>query len=445
MTPYEKTLKWIKDNTVEFEDSAYLTISNVENHPYPEIMGYMIPTLQKCGEFSLAEKYKNWLLKNKNVDKFWGLFGKSYLFDTAQVYYGLSQFDIDLTDVEHYIINHVNNDGTFKMQYADNIPNDVNILSVSRLPESKYKNIKDLVRNRIQKTDLNNYKKYMLHFYAYIIEGCIELGMKDEALKLYRNLNCKITAYQDVDWNCWVSVAQISKCLFMLNEDINNAKNYVELLIKNQNINGSFYGCNKGGNYKQDQEISWVSKYFVDAYLMYIKTFFYNWNASQSSPDFDRLQFIINNKKDGKLLDYGCGKGRFIEALEEHFYEIYGCELEGNNLTYCKNRFKNIYSCDMLGNVHNMSEKFDTIIVNEVFEHIQNHDIVLKSLKQMLTDDGILIILDKDFNSFDSTIKQPFEDLSISSFTYKIKQIFSNVTFHKINNNFIGWVANDRK
>ena len=58
---------------------------------YPEVTGYLIPTLLKYDEYDLARQYADYLLSIQNKDgSFNGMDGKPKHFDTAAIYEGLT-------------------------------------------------------------------------------------------------------------------------------------------------------------------------------------------------------------------------------------------------------------------------------------------------------------------------------------------------------------------
>ena len=80
----ENVLKWIKNHS----PSGVLNWEGGE--PYPEVTGYLIPTLLKYGENKLARQYADWLLSIQNGNgSFSDINGIPRTFDTAACYEGL--------------------------------------------------------------------------------------------------------------------------------------------------------------------------------------------------------------------------------------------------------------------------------------------------------------------------------------------------------------------
>lgn len=84
-----KTLQWVKNHILP---KGGIEAWHGYGKPYPEVSGYLIPTLLKYGCVREAEKLGDWLLKTQNKDGSWtGLDGKHAVFDTAAIVEGLDR------------------------------------------------------------------------------------------------------------------------------------------------------------------------------------------------------------------------------------------------------------------------------------------------------------------------------------------------------------------
>ncbi len=96
----------------------------------------------------------------------------------------------------------------------------------------------------------------------------------------------------------------------------------------------------------------------------------------------------------GKILDYGCGNGAFLEYLRKKSnFDLYGYEPN------IKLQLENIHTYN---NINDINEKYDIIMLWHVFEHIENRNEILSFLRKKLTPNGVLIIAIPNFNSYDS-------------------------------------------
>ena len=86
MSNTAKVLAWVENNT--HPDGGMRCWTN--GPIYPEITGYLIPTLLAHGKDSLAHQFADWLEAHQNQDgSFYGLHGGKAVFDTSACYEGL--------------------------------------------------------------------------------------------------------------------------------------------------------------------------------------------------------------------------------------------------------------------------------------------------------------------------------------------------------------------
>src|SRR5206468_355229 len=79
-----RALQWIRTNEMS---TGGIRVQSGHANAYPEVTGYLIPTLLQCGERELVLRLTRWLLAIQRED---GSFpdpdaGRSYIFDTGQV------------------------------------------------------------------------------------------------------------------------------------------------------------------------------------------------------------------------------------------------------------------------------------------------------------------------------------------------------------------------
>ncbi len=89
---------------------------------------------------------------------------------------------------------------------------------------------------------------------------------------------------------------------------------------------------------------------------------------------------VIKKFAGKSILDVGCSTGDYVYHLNQLGYETYGCDLEKDK-KWKKDpaRFK---VADITKLPYN-KKSFDTVIAFEIFEHLENPSLALKSLKQV--------------------------------------------------------------
>jgi len=105
---------------------------------------------------------------------------------------------------------------------------------------------------------------------------------------------------------------------------------------------------------------------------------------------FFPIKFMIRStviKKNSRILDIGCGAGQFLFEMQQLGLKTYGTE-PGD---FDKTINLNIKNTDLI-NANYSDNHFDLIVMNHVFEHINNPTNTLKEIYRILKDNGTFII-----------------------------------------------------
>lgn len=102
----------------------------------------------------------------------------------------------------------------------------------------------------------------------------------------------------------------------------------------------------------------------------------------------------------GRILDYGCGTGNFLEEILKRKWEITGIEPNNKAREIANGKTKN----RVFESLNDISEekKFDVISLFHVLEHIHDLMPTLKKLLNLLKKTGTLIIAVPDHQSWDA-------------------------------------------
>jgi len=109
----------------------------------------------------------------------------------------------------------------------------------------------------------------------------------------------------------------------------------------------------------------------------------------------ENIKVNLPQNKEVKILDLGCGFGRFLKYLKDNGYKnLYGVEIGDEQNQFLKDKGFNIIQSDIFEFLKNTNEKFDFITLFDVLEHFTKSEIIelLPLLKNILNDDGILIV-----------------------------------------------------
>jgi malonyl-CoA O-methyltransferase len=348
--------------------------------------------------------------------------GREYVFDMGQALRGLlrasqywGRFKPFALKIADYIVAMVEKDGRIPSIYGKEIPEYVHIFILPALVKAAQIFDKPKYLETVKKSlvyyknapDILNIDR-LTHFLAYIIDGFIDMREADFVGPIVKKIfssqrkNGSIPAFPNVKWTCSTGLAQFAIIGYKLgmNEEANKAINYLRTI---QNPSGGFYGSyGSGADYFPDEEISWANKFFIDAIHFKITSFF-NRHASifpkEVSYDDGRLKKVLahlGNLENKKILDAGCGKGRFsvkIKSLNP------SCEVHGIDISEELLKEAPDYVRKKKGSILNLpydTETFDGVFCIEVLEHTIRTEKAIEELCRALKDNGQIIIIDKN-------------------------------------------------
>jgi len=109
--------------------------------------------------------------------------------------------------------------------------------------------------------------------------------------------------------------------------------------------------------------------------------------------------YFLENKKNIRILDYGCGNGEFSVFLIKNGFDITAVDIDPESknkiilqLTQQEQlRFKFMHLVGQ-DSLNNYSQKFDVIICREVLEHIKDYKNIVNIFSNILNDTGYCII-----------------------------------------------------
>ena len=122
---------------------------------------------------------------------------------------------------------------------------------------------------------------------------------------------------------------------------------------------------------------------------------------------FSQLQPYVK----GRTLEVGCGSGNFTALIAQNCSELLAVDLDEGYVRQTRSRLKSYSHVNVIAADATKMESaqlFDTIIMLDVLEHIEDDVAVLQKLGQMLAPGGTLIIkvpaLESLYNSLDKAV-----------------------------------------
>ena len=128
--------------------------------------------------------------------------------------------------------------------------------------------------------------------------------------------------------------------------------------------------------------------------------------------------FLAHTKHGGKVLDLGCGNGRFYEFIKQKDVDYLGIDNNSNLLEHARNNFPEAtFQLDDMINFSLPEEAFDNIFCIAAFHHIPSKRLRIESaelIRRSIKTDGILIL----------TVWNLFQVKYLKTF---LKSIFSSI------------------
>ena len=138
----------------------------------------------------------------------------------------------------------------------------------------------------------------------------------------------------------------------------------------------------------------------------------YQGDYFKRNPDY-KLQSYLNEIlrycSRGRLLDIGCALGSFTYTAQKHF-EVIGCDVSQYAIEEAKKRHSDIPFLAARVDQIPLKGQFDVITCFDVLEHVADIDHVLRSLKDLMHENTILVISVPVYDSLVGKIVEILDD-----------------------------------
>ena len=440
---YQKAIQWIETNTI---DGNSIICNSKLRKGYPEVTGYYIPSLVRWGYRDLAIAYAYWLCSIQKDDGSWyDTYDRApYIFDSAQVLKGLIAIYPYLPSVKEnilkgcdWILSNMDEDGRLVTPTKDAWGRPGMCSELIHLyclsPIYAAANLFEKPEYRIAADRTLKYYKdnhyneimdfgFLSHFYAYVMEALLDVGeteMAREAMEkvaLLQKESGAVPAYKDVDWVCSTGLFQLALVWYRLGE-VERGNKAFYYACDLQNESGGWFGSYMSedslmqeNDYFPTEEISWANKYFLDA-LYYKGQAEFNLWADSILPSIEyedeRYRTIsteVGRISDGngkKILDVGCGKGRYLYNLLKDYPEnqYYGIDLSDNVLRYIT-KPEISKKEGSLTNIGYENNQFDLTYSCEALEHAIDVRSAIREMARVTKPGGTIVVIDKNRDEY---------------------------------------------
>jgi len=112
------------------------------------------------------------------------------------------------------------------------------------------------------------------------------------------------------------------------------------------------------------------------------------------------LKYMETYRKSGRLLDVGCGDGKFLLAASGRAWNVSGVEIAPEQAALCRERFGLDVRCGTLDEAGFESGAFDVVRLNQVIEHVAEPLNLLREIGRALRPGGLLSLSTINIKSF---------------------------------------------
>jgi 2-polyprenyl-3-methyl-5-hydroxy-6-metoxy-1,4-benzoquinol methylase len=116
-----------------------------------------------------------------------------------------------------------------------------------------------------------------------------------------------------------------------------------------------------------------------------------------------RRKRVEKYKRNGRILDIGCGRGVFLNVMKKNGWTVAGTEYDRNTAEFITKNF-NIHV--VTGNPMDWGfppESFDVITMNHVLEHMPDPKIAIDECSRLLVKGGLLVVAVPNITSLQSS------------------------------------------
>jgi len=131
----------------------------------------------------------------------------------------------------------------------------------------------------------------------------------------------------------------------------------------------------------------------TEYYSNYDATYATQWQHGEQTFNKSVCKTILKYKKDGSILDVGCGYGLFLKQMRECGFDVMGIEQVPGAVEFIESNMKlPVFHGTAEAFFCLRSRKYDVISYLNVLEHVRNPKLLLTSAFEALSTDGLLVL-----------------------------------------------------
>jgi ubiquinone/menaquinone biosynthesis C-methylase UbiE len=109
---------------------------------------------------------------------------------------------------------------------------------------------------------------------------------------------------------------------------------------------------------------------------------------------------FLDTQLPGRLLDVGCGDGRFLHAMRRRGWQVEGLDFDHAAAEQARRQFGLTVHLGQLSEVQLPAESFDAVTLRHVIEHVPNPAAVLADCRRLLRKGGRMVVVTPNTESW---------------------------------------------
>ena len=259
----------------------------------------------------------------------------------------------------------------------------------------------------------------LTHFLGYELEALIDLERADIAARSLTRVRKEqrpdgsVPGVGGASWVCTPGLAQLAVCWYKTGQ-WSAADRALEWLETRQEPSGGFLGSyGEKSWYFPDAEIPWAAKFYLDANLLRIRAFFDRTTLVIPRAIYEsdgRAQAVLSSVKPRtRVLDVGCGKGRYLRVVGKTYPDV-----DCLGLDACDKALEHFPpgASPVRGSMELMpyrAESFDLVFAVEAIEHSSNLPAAMREILRVTRPGGTVVVIDKQQARWGSLDCPPWE------------------------------------
>ena len=124
----------------------------------------------------------------------------------------------------------------------------------------------------------------------------------------------------------------------------------------------------------------------------------YAWARSRLFAEYNamlgyyQVQASLEHAHGPAALDLACGDGLLTALFAEHFDHVVGVDASNRHLATARERLPSVEFHESLIETLHLEERFDTVLMLNILEHVEDTTLVLRKAGENLKEDGVLIV-----------------------------------------------------